>query len=659
MIFYGTKILSLRKTGYPDRTKGGEVLRFKGIQQEEVYLFHQGTAYHSHNFMGAHPTNRKGQQGVHFTVWAPMAEEVQVVGDFNHWQGQKMERWKNSGLWQTFLEEAQEGDCYKYQIQTQRGDTLLKADPYAFFGEVRPASASQIINRENYSWQDKEWQEKKKEDPYQRPMNIYEVHLGSWRRGLHNSLLGYRQLAHELVDYLVEMGFTHLELLPLMEHPLDASWGYQITGYYALTSRYGPPQDFKYLIDRCHQNGIGVIMDWVPGHFCQDGHGLAGFDGTPLFEYSDPRQAENKGWGTLNFDLGKPEVKSFLISNAIFWFEEYHVDGLRIDAVANMLYLDYGREVGQWTPNPYGGRENLVAIDFMKQLNETVFHYYPKALMLAEESTSWPLMTRPTYMGGLGYNYKWNMGWMNDTLKYMKMDPVHRKWHHHLLTFSLTYAFSENFVLPLSHDEVVHVKGSLINKMWGDYWQKFASLRLLYVYLYTHPGKQLLFMGGEFGQFAEWNEEYSLDWHLLEYPYHQKLHSFVQTLNFFYQQEQALWEQDHHWDGFQWIDPNNHLHNIITFLRQGFHQEDLLIIVCNFSPLVHEHYIIGVPHPGQYQEILNSDDTQYGGSGQKNREDLWAQETPWNNMPFSLSIRIPPLGGVILKRIDPERKDDD
>lgn len=609
--------------------------------------------------MGAHLNNDTGREGVHFTLWAPEAEQAAVSGDFNHWQSTPMERIERSGLWKTFVPEAREGDCYKFSIQTHHGDTLLKADPYAFSSELRPASASRVLNRNNYTWQDEEWQQKKGEDSYQKPMNIYEVHLGSWRRGPENSFLNYRQLADELVDYLKKMGFTHVELLPLMEHPLDASWGYQITGYYALTSRYGHPRDFKYFIDRCHQHGIGVIMDWVPGHFCRDAHGLAHFDGTPLYEYPDPNRAENQGWGTVNFDLGRPEVRSFLISNALFWFEEYHVDGLRIDAVANMLYLDYGREIHQWTPNQYGGRENLEAIEFMKILNETVFHYYPKALMLAEESTSWPLMTRPTYMGGLGYNYKWNMGWMNDTLKYMQLDPVHRKWHHNLLTFTLTYAFSENFVLPLSHDEVVHMKGSLINKMWGDYWQKFASLRLLYGYLYTHPGKKLLFMGSEFGQFAEWSEEQSLDWHLLQFQYHQKIHTYVQELNHFYQQERALWEQDHSWDGFQWIDPNNQLHNVITFLRRGFHSSDTLMVVCNFSPLVHEDYRIGVPHLIRYREVFNSDEEKYGGSGQKNREELWAQDTPWHNRPFSLSLRVPPLGIVILKGIDRERNDDD
>lgn len=624
-------------------------MEFKALDQEEIYLFHQGTSYHSHYYLGAHITSRDGVEGVHFALWAPEASEVYVIGDFNDWEGVPLERTPHGGIWHTFLPGVEEGDCYKYRIHTKDGRTLIKSDPYAFQGELRPASASKVIELNNYTWMDDAWQKREVEEPYYQPMSIYEVHLGSWRRGPNDSFLSYGQLAEELVDYVAEMGFTHIELLPLMEHPLDASWGYQITGFFALTSRYGHPHEFKYFVDRCHQKGIGVIMDWVPGHFCQDGHGLAGFDGTPLFEYDDPKKAENKGWGTLNFDLGRPEVRSFLISNAIFWFQEYHIDGLRIDAVANMLYLDYGREVGQWSPNAYGGRENLEAIDFMKRMNQVVFRYYPKALMLAEESTSWPLVSRPTYMGGLGYNFKWNMGWMNDTLKYMQLDPVHRKYHHNLLTFSLTYAFSENFILPLSHDEVVHVKGSLINKMWGDYWKKFAGLRLLYSYLYTHPGKKLLFMGGEFGQFAEWNEEQSLDWHLLDFDYHKKIHDFVRDLNHFYQKENSLWEQDHSWDGFQWIDPNNNLYNVITFLRQGVKEEDILIIIANFSPLAHETYRIGVPKPILYQEVFNSDLQKYGGSGVVNQRDCMAQETPWHTMPYSIQLRVPPLGALFLK----------
>jgi 1,4-alpha-glucan branching enzyme len=621
------------------------------ISGYDLYLFHQGNHFHSYRMLGAHPFTCSGEEGIRFSVWAPHAREVYVVGDFNNWQGRRnpLQRLKDSGVWAAFVAEAREGQLYKFEVHSRDGRVFLKSDPYAFAAETRPATASRISLLKEYPWQDGEWQARKAAVPsYNRPMLVYEVHAGSWRRHGDGTFYGYRRLADELADYAADLGYTHVELLPLAEHPLDASWGYQATGYYAATSRYGRPEDLQYFVDRCHQRGIGVILDWVPGHFCRDAHGLAAFDGSPLFEYDDPLRADNKGWGTLNFDLGKPEILSFLISNAVFWLDTYHIDGLRVDAVASILYLDYGRGEGEWRPNRYGGRENLEGIGFFKKLNQVVFKYFPQALMMAEESTAWPLVSEPTYLGGLGFNYKWNMGWMNDTLQYVREDPSHRRHHHNLLTFSLTYAFSENFILPLSHDEVVHGKRSLIGKMPGDYWQKFAGLRLLFAYLMTHPGKKLLFMGGELGQFSEWSEDKALDWNLLDYPMHRQLHRFVRDLQHFYLRERSLWELDRRPEGFAWIEPAARDQSIFIYLRNGTKREEFLTVLLNFTPLVHENYRLGLPREGHYREVFNSDREEYGGSGRVN-QDLRAEPVPWQGQPYSGIVAVPPLAAVIFK----------
>lgn len=623
------------------------------LSDHDLYLFHEGTNYKSYQMFGSHITEENGVKGVRFSLWAPNAKEVRVVGDFNNWQGSchVMSREGQSGVWSIFIPALRELDQYKYEIITYHGNVFLKADPFAFYSEVRPRTASRIFKLDEYQWQDQEYQKSlETSNHFNQPVLIYEVHLGSWKRGK-GDFLTYRDLADQLVNYVVEMGYTHVELLPVMEYPLDASWGYQATGYYSVTSRYGNPHDFMYFIDRCHQKGIGVILDWVPAHFCRDGHGLGCFDGSHLYEYEHCLRSENCQWGTLNFDLGKPEVVSFLISNALFWFEMFHVDGLRVDAVAYMLYLDYGKGEGQWLPNQYGGNVNLEAVAFMRKLNEAVFKNFPKALMIAEESTAWPAVTKPTYLGGLGYNYKWNMGWMNDLLRYMEMDPVHRKWHHNTLTFSFMYTFSENYILPLSHDEVVHGKKSLLDKMPGDYWQKFANLRVLYGYMMAHPGKKLLFMGGEFGQFIEWNDGQSLDWHLLEYDMHSKLKDYVKELNYYYKSEKSLWELDHEEPGFQWIDPHDYSQSIVTFMRRSCVPEDFLVIVCNFTPVVREKYRIGVPCLGEYFEVFNSDLRIYGGSGQANGL-LTSCDMPWHNQPYSLEIKVPPLAVIYLKAVN-------
>jgi len=613
------------------------------------YLFHQGTLYKSYQMMGAHLREEDGKKGVRFTVWAPNARSVGVAGDFNQWDGERhaMQKVEESGLWTLFIPGLEEGEKYKYQIRTHYGETLLKADPYAFYAELRPRSASVVYSLEGYKWHDRGWLERRKQQAvYDRPVNIYEVHLGSWKQKQDGSFYTYRELAHELVDYAVEMGYTHLQLLPIMEHPYDGSWGYQTTGYYAVTSRYGTPHDFMYFVDCCHQKGLGVILDWVPAHFCRDGHGLSNFDGTRLYEAE-----ELYGWGTMRFDYGRPEVMSFLISNAVFWFDVYHVDGLRVDAVASMLYLDYGKGPGQWQPNKYGGNGNLEAIALLKKLNETVFAYFPNVLMVAEESTEWPFVTGPTYVGGLGFNYKWNMGWMNDVLVYMQKDPIYRSWHHNLLTFSFLYAFSENFVLPMSHDEVVHGKKSLIDKMPGDYWQKFANLRVFLGYMMSHPGKKLLFMGGELAQFIEWRYYEGLEWNLLDFEMHRKFHHYVKSLNLMYRKLRALWEQDHGWEGFEWIDCHNNSQSILLFMRKGKKREDDLLVLCNFTPQYYEGFRIGAPAGGIYEEIFNSDLEDYGGSGQRNADLLETEKVPWHNRPYSLEIKVPPLAFVLFKQI--------
>ena len=622
------------------------------LSEYAIYLFNQGDNYRSYQMLGSHLVNFQGENGVSFAVWAPHAKSVSVVGDFNHWDGtvHVMSKCGSSGIWQIFISGMTEHTVYKYQITTAYGKIILKADPYAFCAELRPNTASKVYSLENYAWNDDTWLEQRKHyNSYQAPMLTYEVHLGSWRRGVNGEFLSYKEMAEQLVSYVKEMNYTHIEIMPICEHPFDGSWGYQATGYFAVTSRYGEPKDFMYLVDLCHQNNIGVILDWVPGHFCRDDHGLRKFDGQPLYESPDPMLAENDEWGTTNFDYSRYEVKSFLISNAMFWLDVYHIDGLRIDAVANMLYLDYGKEDGQWKPNKHGGNGNLAAMDFLRHLNHVVFENHPNALMIAEESTSWPLMTKPVYIGGMGFNYKWNMGWMNDILKYMAFDAIYRKWNHNLITFSLMYAFSENYVLPLSHDEVVHGKKSLVEKMPGDYWQKFANLRAFYGYWMAHPGKKLLFMGSEFAQFIEWKYYDSLDWHLLEYPLHKKMHDFVKNLNAFYVEQKSLWEIDCDWKGFEWIDCHDYSKSVISFIRKTKKMQDFVIVVCNFTPEVHYGYRIGVPQSGKYLEVLNSDATEFGGSGVSNIQELNTEPISWHNQENSLVLTLPPLSTIYLK----------
>ncbi|MDQ0203465.1 1,4-alpha-glucan branching protein GlgB [Pectinatus haikarae] len=630
------------------------------LKPYDIYLYHQGTNYHSYGLFGAHFTNSGNISGVRFTVWAPDAESVSVVGNFNGWDKNShiMKKLSDGEIWHIFIPHLTENSLYKYAIKTADGRLIYKADPYAFYAEKKPNTASCLYNMCRYEWHDILWQEKKAaHSSYEKPMLIYEVHLGSWRRAPANHYLSYRDAAVELINYVRDMHYTHIEFLPLYEHPFDGSWGYQATGYYAPTSRYGTPDDFRFLIDTAHQNGIGVIMDWAPGHFCNDEHGLKNFDGKNLYESDNKLRSENKQWGTTNFDYGRTEVHSFLISNAIFWLTEYHIDGLRIDAVANMLYLDYERHDDCWQPNKYGENGNLEAIEFIKKLNQAVFKYYPDALMIAEESTDWPQMSSPVHSGGMGFNYKWNMGWMNDILSYISLDPIYRKWHHDKITFSLMYAFSENFVLPLSHDEVVHGKCSLIEKMPGDYWQKFAGLRVFFAYWIAHPGKKLLFMGGEFGQFIEWNYDDSLDWHLTEkYPMHNKLLHYSKTLNKLYIDSPPLWQIDFDWNGFTWLSCDDKQNSIVAFMRKTTNCTDFLIAVFNFTPQIYYSYRIGIPIKGGYTEIFNSDDTVFGGSGITNTDIIQAEAIPWNSHPFSISLTIPPLACVYLHLSDESYK---
>ncbi len=631
--------------------------QLKAISDYDRYLFHEGRHFRSYRMLGAQIAEKGGVKGVRFAVWAPTAREVRVVGDFNGWGGDdQLKRLKSSGIWEIFVPGIGSGALYKYRIVAADGSVHEKADPYALWAEVRPRSASRVHGLDGYHWGDSLWQGgERPTGSISKAMAIYEVHLGSWRRKADGTFYTYRELADELSGYVADMGFTHIELMPVAEHPFDASWGYQATGYYAPTSRYGSPDDFKYFVDRCHQRGLGVILDWVPGHFCKDDHGLRMFDGSPQFESGWAVRAENHGWGTLNFDFGKPEVWSFLISNAMYWFDVFHLDGLRVDAVANMIYLDYGRqEGGEWLPNEYGGRENLQAIDFLKKLNEVVHYHYPWALVIAEESTAWPLVSRPVYLGGLGFDYKWNMGWMNDTLKYVSLDPIHRQHNHQLLTFSLLYAFSENFLLPLSHDEVVHGKKSLLDKMPGDYWQKFANLRAFYGYFMAHPGKKLLFMGGEFGQFSEWYEGRGLDWLLLDYDLHAKLQDYTRDLVRYYRGDKCLWQNDDNWRGFEWIDCHDASQSVVSFLRRA-DDGDCTAVVVNYTPVVRHGYRIGVPQAGAYCEVFNGDRTEYGGSGVTNGE-LVAEPLPWHDKPFSVLLTVPPLAAVYLKPVVAEEK---
>lgn len=605
----------------------------------------------AYNIFGSHITSIKGISGVRFTLWAPYATEVKIVGNFNNWQGDQhiMKSIKKLNIWTLFIPSLKAGDIYKYEIISNDGRKLLKADPYGFSSELRPNTASIISFFPSFDWQDSDWLKKRETNNlYGSPMNIYELHLGSWKQQ-DGTFMNYRTIADKLIDYILYMGYTHIELLPVTEHPLDASWGYQSTGYFSITSRYGSPEDFMYFVDLFHQNNLGVILDWVPGHFCKDAHGLYNFDGTRLYEYENSTLGENYDWGTANFDLGKKEIKSYLISNALFWFEVYHIDGMRVDAVANMLYLNYGKKNTANLKNKYGGEENLEAIEFLKKLNSTIFRYYPNVLMIAEDSSSFPSVTAPAYLGGVGFNYKWNMGWMNDMLQYMQMDPVYRKYHHNLITFSLMYAFNENFVLPLSHDEVVHGKKSLIEKMPGDYWQKFANLRLLYGYMMCHPGKKLLFMGGEFAQFIEWRFSEELEWNLLTYPMHKSLQDYVKALNFLYKAESSLWQKDHNHEGFQWIDHQNFEQSIISFMRLGNEKDDFTIIICNFTPTVYRDYKVGVPCFIHYKEVFSSDKQCYGGSNQLNEELIRPGLENWHNQPHHIKLTIPPLSVLIIK----------
>ena len=632
------------------------------LNEYDLYLFHNGTNYYAYEMLGAHFTEVDGKKGVRFAVWAKNAKSVSVVGEFNNWDTRVhvMSRLQDGETWCIFIEGLKEGQTYKYAIEPQWGGPhILKADPYGVYAERKPQTASRLFNLEGYEWEDGEYMKaKEKESSYSKAMLIYEVHAGSWQRKAHGDsdkeevYLSYRELAERLIPYVKKMNYTHIEFMPLTEHPFDGSWGYQTTGYYAPTSRYGNPNEFRKFIETAHKNGIGIIMDWVPGHFCKNDEGLREFDGTNLYESDNKQLSENKGWGTINFDYGRTEVQSFLISNALYWFDEYHIDGLRIDGVANMLYLNFGREEGEWTPNKYGDTGNLEAIEFLKKLNETIFKYHPQALMMAEESTDWPLISKPVYMGGMGFNYKWNMGWMNDMLKYVSLDPIYRKWNHDTVTFSFMYAFSENFILPLSHDEVVHGKCSLIEKMPGDYWQKFAGLRGFFGYWIAHPGKKLLFMGSEYGQFIEWNENDSLDWHLVEqYEKHKQMQHYSAALNKFYCENKAFWQVDFDWNGFQWIDCNDNENSVVSFIRKAKDAEDYIIAICNFTPEVRVGYRIGVPDKGAYVEVFNSDLEEYGGSGVKNEGELMTQEVAWHNRQQSIEVRIPPLATIYLKYV--------
>ncbi|MED5018074.1 1,4-alpha-glucan branching protein GlgB [Paenibacillus chibensis] len=618
---------------------------------EDIYLFHEGTSYHSYRILGAHPAVEDGLEGVRFTVWAPHARQVGLASDFNGWNGDddSLHKIPDSGIWTRFFPGIRAGTFYKYDIKGQGGERLLKADPYAFSAEVRPATASVVTDLQGYVWKDAAWRRKKK-TLYGKPVNIYEVHLGTWRQKEDGTLYSYREIADLLIPYLKQMHYTHVEFMPLAEHPYDLSWGYQLTGYFAVTSRFGTPQDFMYLVDACHQADIGVIIDWVPAHFTKDAHGLRMFDGTPLFEYADPLKAEKPGWGTLSFDYGKPEVRSFLISNALFWLEMFHIDGLRVDAVTSMLRLDFEKKEGQYDLNERGGVENLEAITFLQQLNTAVFNYYPYTLMMAEESSAWPGVTSPVDEGGLGFNYKWNMGWMNDTLDYMKAPFEDRPSKHHLLTFPIAYAYSANYALPLSHDEVVHGKKSLLSKMPGDYGQKFAGLRILLGYQMTHPGKKLLFMGGEFGQFIEWRDQYELDWLLLQYDSHRQMQAYTSDLNRMYLEERALWEKDYEMEGYQWISPHDSSQSVISYLRIGKRAGDTLIILINFLPVERQCYRIGVPRAGKYVPVFQSEDEQYGGQGVSVTEPIQTEKVPWHDQLNSLELTLPPLSFIVLKR---------
>ena len=625
------------------------------LTEFDLYLMGEGRHYDTYEKLGAHLMTLEGVRGVHFAVWAPSAKRVSVVGDFNRWDGRvhPMRARGSSGIWEIFIPELAEGAIYKFEIIGPDGNMLpLKADPYAFRSELRPNTGSIVANLETYRWNDADWlSQRSAKNWFQSPVCIYEVHLGSWRRVPedHNRWLSYRELGDQLIPYLKELGYTHIELLPIMEHPYFASWGYQTTGYFAPTARYGTPQDFMFFVDYLHHRGIGVILDWVPSHFPSDAHGLAYFDGTHLFEHADWRSGFHPDWNTYIYNYGRNEVRSFLLSSAMFWLDKYHVDGLRVDAVASMIYRDYSRKAGEWVPNIYGGRENLEAIAFLKRLNEVVYGTHPGVVTVAEESTAWPMVSRPVHLGGLGFGLKWNMGWMHDVLDYLRHEPIHRKYHQNQLTFGMLYAWTENFVLPLSHDEVVHGKASLIAKMPGDDWQRFANLRLLYAFMWAYPGKKLLFMGGEFGQSREWNHDGSLDWHLLDMgPYHRGLQRLVADCNRLYRTEPSLYEQDCEQAGFAWMDCSDAEQSVVTFARFARDRRRVAICVCNFTPIPRREYRIGVPRPGYYREALNSDSAFYGGSNLGNDGGIASEPVSWHGQPHSLRLTLPPLGAVWL-----------
>lgn len=619
----------------------------------DLHLFAEGNHHEIYNKLGAQLTEIDGVKGTAFAVWAPNAQRASVVGDFNRWDGRihPMRKLLGSGVWEIFIPGVGENAHYKYEIKASHGGLLLKTDPYGFYGQHGVQTASMVWDLKRYKWSDSEWMAQRRNvEWHRRPVSIYEVHFGSWARKIEegNRYLSYLELADKLIDYVVEMGYTHVELMGIAEHPFDGSWGYQVTGYYAPTSRYGNPDEFRHFVDRCHQRGIGVIMDWVPGHFPKDAHGLAEFDGTDLYEHADPRQGEHTDWGTLIFNYGRNEVRNFLTANALFWLDQYHIDGLRVDAVASMLYLDYSRQPGEWIPNCYGGRENLEAIYFMKRTNELCYERFPGIMTVAEESTAWPAVSRPTYLGGLGFGFKWNMGWMNDFLRYMGKDPIHRRFHQGDITFSLLYAFHEHFILVLSHDEVVHGKGSLIGKMPGDWWQKFANLRMFYAWMYAHPGKKLLFQGGEFGQPDEWDHAKSLDWHLMQYPEHDGLRRLVQHLNYLYKSEPSFYELDDTYEGFEWIDFHDSDNSVVAFMRKSTKGATLVFVV-NATPVIREPYRVGVQSEGWYEEMLNTDAQTYGGSNVGNYGGQWAEPIPWQGKSHSLLIRLPPLSVVGFK----------
>ena len=625
----------------------------------DLHLFSEGQHWELYKKFGAHQTEVDGIAGTTFHVWAPNAQRVSVVGDFNQWDGRAnvMRKLLGTGVWEIFLPGIGEGAHYKFEVKNCHGDLVLKSDPFAFFSQHGIQTASLVFDLNRYTWSDEEWMEARKSKEWHRaPISVYEVHLGSWRRKAeeNNRFLSYRELADELLDYVAAMGYTHIELLPVAEHPFEGSWGYQVTGYFAPTSRFGTPDEFRYFVDRAHQRGIGIILDWVPGHFPKDIHGLAEFDGTDLYEHADPRQGEHMDWGTLIFNYGRNEVRNFLIANALFWLDEYHIDGLRVDAVASMLYLDYSRNPGEWVPNVHGGRENLDAIYFLKRFNEVCYERHPGIMTIAEESTAWPGVSRPTYLGGLGFGFKWNMGWMHDFLVYMAKEPVYRRFHQGDITFSLIYAFHEHFILVLSHDEVVHGKGSMITRMPGDVWQKFANLRMFYAWMYAHPGKKLLFMGGEFGQWREWNHDVSLDWHLNDWPEHDGLRRLVQHLNWTYRNEPALYDLDDTDQGFEWIDFHDSDNSVVTFLRKS-RDGQLIVFVINATPVVRDAYRIGAPREGCYEEILNTDAETYGGSNVGNMGGAESQPIPWQGRDHSLLLRLPPLGVLGLKWREPEK----